>query len=114
MPKIQFMPLKRAFSKVASGDVEMAFGALRNDMPLRYYPDCPVHFSSPDIAVSADLDKNWKGLISLSNKTVAARIGDNYAAYLPANVNYKEYSSLKAMMKMLAAGRVDAVLDLGA
>jgi polar amino acid transport system substrate-binding protein len=60
------------------------------------------------------LEKNfpaWQGPSSLVGKQVGARLFYGFGRFLPEGVHYTEKPKLEGLLKMLAVGRLDAVLD---
>lgn len=108
---VQYLPYKRAISMIEKGEADITAGVNPGDMPDKYLAMEYVEKDSVDMLVKKEFAENWQGLQSLKNKYVVAKIGYNFEDVFEVPVYYKEKAHLFAMMKMLKAGRVDAVLD---
>jgi hypothetical protein len=108
---IQYLPYKRAIYMVEQGEADITTGVNPGDMPDKYLAMEYVEKDTVDMLVKKELAENWQGLKSLKNKYVVAKIGYNFENFFEVPVHYKEKTQLLNMMKMLRAGRVDAVLD---
>ncbi len=109
---IKHMPYKRTLDMVEKGKSDIALGVYSGDMSDdKYLAMKYIEIDEVDLLLKKDLAKGFKDLNSLKGKNVVAKIGYAFDGYFDVPVNYKEKPQLLGMMKMLKAGRVDAVLD---
>ncbi|MDN3578475.1 transporter substrate-binding domain-containing protein [Chitinimonas viridis] len=110
--KISFVPYERARVMLESGSADIlpsTSHSQRNKMPLSaQMTDMDV----VDAAVQASRFPAWQGKASLAGMRVGAQIGYAFTEYAPdIRMDYQEKTSLSAMLEMLAANRLDVVLD---
>ncbi len=108
---IQYVPYKRSLHLVKQGVADITTGVNAGDMEEKFLALEFVEKDSVDMLVKNELAENWQGLKSLKDKNVVAKIGYNFGSVFEVPVHYEEKTQLLGMMKMLGAGRVDAVLD---
>ena len=109
--KIEFLPYARSYMMVMEGKADIVLGIYAGDVPDAQRSTEPIEIDSVDALVKVDVAQNWNGLESLSKKRVMARTDYGFAQDLPQDAQYAEYHSLESMIKMLVAGKIDAVLD---
>lgn len=105
------MPYKRTLLMVEKGLADMTTGVNPGDMPNGFIAGQYLEIDQIDVAITTKIASQWQGLRSLKNKTVVAKVGYAFANAFDVPIHYSEKSSLVAMLRMLGAGRVDAVLD---
>lgn len=106
------LPYSRVIHLVKSGEVDVALGIYATDLPAEYVAsDVVVEQDAVDVVIMPDRFPDWQGLPSLQGKSLVARIDYGFDRFLGPGVKYSETSSLPGMLKMLMAGRVDAVAD---
>ena len=109
--KIKRFPYKRALHNVEHDKADITLGVCQGDMPDKFLAMKYIDIDSVDLLVNKEISDNWQGLKSLKDKKVVAKIGYGFDAFFEVPINYTEKAHLLGMMKMLGAGRVDAVLD---
>ena len=109
--KFKFVPFKRSLRMLESGDADILLGAYPEDVAAVQLAKYPTNSDSIGAVVSKDLAVNWKGLESLTDKVVVAKIAYGFDRYFKTPIKYSEKDKLKSMLQMLKKGRVDAVLD---
>ncbi len=108
---ISHVPYKRALLMVIQGKADLTVGVAPGDMPGKFIVDQYLEVEKVAVVVKRETAARWQGLQSLKNKVVVAKIGYEFSGNFTVPIYYSEKSSLLSMLKMLAAGRVDAVLD---
>lgn len=108
---IQFAPYSRSEFILKSGGADVLPGVYKDVFNVDWYSKYPVYIDIVDAAISHELNESWQGLSSLKGKRVVANTGYNYDSRLDLGAHYYEIGNIDSMIKMLAAGRVDAVLD---
>jgi ABC-type amino acid transport substrate-binding protein len=109
--KFEFVPFKRSLLMLKSGKADILLGAYPDDVPAAYLTKYPTNADSISAALNKELAEKWKGLESLTNKTVVAKNAYAFDRYFKTPIKYAEKNNLNSMLQMLKKGRVDAVLD---
>ncbi|MFC4992344.1 substrate-binding periplasmic protein [Rubritalea tangerina] len=109
--KFEFVPFKRSIMMLQKGEADILLGAYPSNLPAQQLAKFPTDSDSVSAAVSKQLAKNWNGKQSLTHKKIVARTAYGFDRYFSNPITYSEQPNLKAMLKMLKMGRVDAVLD---
>ena len=109
--KIEFLPYARSLMLVMDGKADIVLGIYAGDVPDAQRSADPIEIDSVDALTTPEIAQNWQGLKSFSKKRVMARTDYGFAEVLPADAIYSEYHSLESIVKMLVAGKIDAVLD---
>ncbi|GAK50396.1 hypothetical protein U14_01627 [Candidatus Moduliflexus flocculans] len=109
--KIEFLPYARSLMLAMEGKADIVLGIYDSDVPNTQRSTYPIEIDSVDALTTPDIAQHWKGLESLSGKRVMARTDYGFDEMLPADAIYSEYHSLPSIVKMLVAGKIDAVLD---
>lgn len=109
--EMRFVPFARSLQFAASGQADMALGLYFDDSRQVLFSRLPVAMDVIDAATTTELHNQWRGIESLSEKKVGAYIGYRLKNHLPKRTHLQRFTSLKAMLKMVAIGRLDAVLD---
>ncbi|OUS04729.1 hypothetical protein A9Q81_05510 [Gammaproteobacteria bacterium 42_54_T18] len=105
------LPYARSLEMVKTGKADVVLGVYFGEIPDKHMAAYVVEQDLVDAVVSADVAKSWKGMQTLKGKKVMAKIGYAFDAITDVKMKYTEKVSLANMMKMMAAGRADAVLD---
>ncbi len=109
--KFKIVPYKRSVALINKNKVDIILGAYAQDVPKNSLLSYPIETDFVDVIVGPEIAKNWKGLNSLKNKKVVAKLGYGFEPYLKKPVKYEEKPNLLSMLKMLKKGKIDAVLD---
>lgn len=107
----KIVPYARSLKLVVGQDAHVVLGIYEGEIPDKQVSKWVVERDLVDALVSPSLGKSWSGVDSLAGKNVVAKIGYGFDAITDVKMNYSEKSSLESMVKMLQAGRADAVLD---
>jgi len=105
------VPYARSLEMVKSGKADIVLGIYFGEIPDKHMAAYVVEQDLVDVVVPADMAKSWKGMQMLEGKKVMAKIGYAFDAITDVKMKYTEITSLANMLKMMAAGRTDAVLD---
>jgi polar amino acid transport system substrate-binding protein len=110
--EFRILPYARAMESVQEGRVEITPSVDKGDLDdALLVLDLPVGSDSKDAFVMPDRFPRWNGVESLRGKRVLARLDYGFDQFLPADVQYEEKPNLPGMLKMLTAGRADAIID---
>ena len=105
------LPYARSLEMVKSGKADVVLGVYLGEIPNKHMAAYVVEQDLVDVVVPADIAKSWKGVQMLEGKKVMAKIGYAFDTITDVKMKYTEITSLANMLKMMAAGRADAVLD---
>jgi polar amino acid transport system substrate-binding protein len=106
------VPYPRALDEIRKGKSQITPATYRGDLDDSHTElSIVIEQDSVDAFITEALAADWRGVESLTGKRVVARLDYGYDRFLPAGVLYEEKPYLEGMLKMLALGRVDAVLD---
>ncbi|MCR8922793.1 transporter substrate-binding domain-containing protein [Dasania sp. GY-MA-18] len=108
---VKFVPFQRSIAMVSNGKADMMLGAYKDDKISGHYSARALSAHRVDAALSPDLASNWQGVSSLAGKKVGALKGYALDQYIDVAMEYKEVSKLSSLLKMLDAGRLDAVIS---
>ena len=108
---VSYVPFKRSLVMIEEGKADICLGVYQGDIPDDLLAKHFVENDKVDAVVSKQIAKSWKGLKSLKNRRVVAKIGYGFDVNFTFPIDYSEKINLLSMMKMLKANRVDAVLD---
>ena len=110
--RVRIVPFARAVAMVSRGEAQL--------LPGTNLPGDGLQLSQAvtdrDVVSAAVLRggfPDWQGAESLRGRRVVAQIGFAYQRYTEVPMRYEERHDLKAMLRMMLLGRVDAVLDYG-
>jgi len=109
--EMRFVPFARSLQFAASGQADMALGLYFDESRQVLFSRLPVAMDVIDAATTEELHNQWRGIESLSQKKVGLYMGHRLKNHLPEDTHLQHFTSLKAMLKMVAIGRLDAVLD---
>lgn len=109
--EFKLVPYARSLKMVNGGDAHVVLGIYEGEVPQGQISKWVVEQDLVDVLLSPDLAKSWKGVESLAGKNVVAKIDYSFDTITDVKMNYSEKASIASMVKMLQAGRVDAVLD---
>lgn len=109
--KVRYVPYRRALYLVETGKADITVGVYKGDLAGKYIGKYFVLNDKVDVVVSNEIARNWQSLTSLKDKRIVSKIGYSLNNYINFPIIYRERSSLLNMMRMLQAGRTDAVLD---
>lgn len=107
----RFVPYARSLSMVEGKEADIVLGIYQGDVPDVQRSKYIVERDLVDALVTPALASNWKGVESLASKKVVAKNGYDFNKLTDVSMDYSEKASLPSMVQMLAAGRVDAVMD---
>ncbi len=105
------LPYARSLEMVKTGKADVVLGVYFGEIPDKHMAAYVVEQDLVDVVVSAEMAKSWKGVQMLEGKKVMAKIGYAFDAITDVKMKYSEKTSLANMLKMISAGRADAVLD---
>ncbi|MBV1919559.1 MAG: transporter substrate-binding domain-containing protein [Pseudomonadales bacterium] len=108
---ISVLPYARSLAMVKNGTADMVLGVYFGEIPNKHMAAYVVEQDLVDVVVSSATAKDWKGMVSLEGKAVLAKIGYAFDAITDVKMKYTEKTALANMLKMVSAGRADAVLD---
>ncbi len=108
---IKIVPYARSVQMALNNQAHVVLGIYKEEVPEGQVSKYVVEQDLVDALVSPELNKSWKGAESLAGKSVVAKIDYGFNTITDVKMNYAEKASLENMVKMLKAGRVDAVLD---
>mgnify|MGYP003384344283 CR=1 FL=1 len=108
---VSVLPYARSLAMVKNGTADMVLGVYFGEIPDKHMAAYVVEQDLVDVVVSTATAKAWKGMASLEGKSVLAKIGYAFDAITDVKMKYTEKTSLANMLKMMSAGRADAVLD---
>lgn len=108
---IEFTPYSRALAKLKYGQVDVLLGAYKGQFKDDWYSQYPVENDVVDGLINSQLNEKWQGLKTLKGKKVVAEFGYAFGDFIGIDADYTEMRDVDAMIKMLASGRVDAILD---
>lgn len=108
---IKIMPYARSIAMIMDGNADIALGLYKGEIPDEQISKYVIERDLVDALVTPTLAANWKDVNSLAGKNVVAKIGYEFDAITDVKMDYSEKANLLSMLKMLGAGRVDAVLD---
>lgn len=108
---ITYMPYSRAIQQLQKGKADVLLGTYPGFFDASWYSKYPVEIDTVDALISPQLNKQWQGPQSLQGKNIGAAFGYAYDQVFKLNANYREYRNIDSMLKMLASGRIDAILD---
>lgn len=110
--EVILVPYARAVELVISGQADIVLAVYLDDYGDKLiYSDSIVSIDRLDAIISPALDEQWQGAESLAGKTVVAQTDFRFNQHFDFQMNYFEVPAVENRLKMLAAGRVDAVLD---
>jgi polar amino acid transport system substrate-binding protein len=108
----EIVPFERAKGNLLKGSIDVMPGVYAGDLPDAHVERrLAIEVDALDIFYLPATIPVWRGLDSLAGLRVAARNDYNLDRFLPKTVRYEEYPKVSGMLRMLAHGRVDAVLD---
>ncbi|MCR8921639.1 transporter substrate-binding domain-containing protein [Dasania sp. GY-MA-18] len=107
---VKQVPYARSMEMVATNKADVVLGIYPGEKFTGTYAKHPLNIDIIDAALTPAFASTWVDINSLADKKVGAVRGWGFDAYVPVKMRYKEYSSLKPLLKMLNNGRVDAVL----
>lgn len=99
--KFEFVPFKRSLLMLKSGKADILLGAYPDDVPAAYLTKYPTNADSISAALNKELAEKWKGLESLTNKTVVAKNAYAFDRYFKTPIKYAEKNNLNSMLQML-------------
>jgi polar amino acid transport system substrate-binding protein len=108
--QITYVPFNRGVVMIEGGEADVLLGTYAEDaagLNTAY----PVEIDMVDLAVLNEKAAGLETLDDLTDLTVGARLGYELDEFLVEGTDYKEFRSVNQMFKMLAAGRIDGVLD---
>jgi len=105
------VPYARSLALVKSGKADIVLGIYLGDIPKKHAAAYIVEQDLVDVLLPIATAKAWKGMKTLEGKVVLARISYAYDALTEVKMHYSERASLISMLKMMAVGRADAILD---
>ncbi len=105
------LPYARSLDMVKTGKADIVLGIYFGEIPDKHMAAYVVEQDLVDVVVPVDMAKSWKGMQMLKGKKVMAKIGYAFDTITDVKMKYTEIASLANMLKMMAAGRADAVLD---
>lgn len=108
---LKIMPYARSIAMVTDGNADVVLGLYKGEIPDAQISRYVIERDLVDALVSPALAATWKDVNSLAGKNVVAKIGYEFDAITDVKMDYSEKANLLSMLKMLGAGRVDAVLD---
>jgi len=109
----EVFPYARAVNMVKAGDADFWVGSYLDEEDAALYPE-PQHYFDADTvkaAIPTDKSDRFRGEETLAGQTVGWVRGYAYDQYLDVTVNHEALSELDSGLRMVAAGRVDAVMD---
>ena len=109
--KVKVMPFSHASDALKNGQADVLLGAYANSFDPDWYSNQPVEVDIVDALLTPELYKNCETIHCLEGRRVVAASGYDFDQYLDIKMDYIEVRSVDSMVKMLMAGRVDAVLD---
>ena len=109
--KISVLPYARSLAMVEGGRADIVLGIYRGEIPDKHLAAYVVEQDLVDLLVSGETAKAWRGMQTLEDKVVLAKIGYAFDSITDVKMQYVEKSSLKGMIKMLSVGRATGVLD---
>ena len=108
---VEHMPYSRGMLKLRRGEVDILLGGYKGEFDDAWYAQLPVDIDNIDVAVSKELNAEWRGEESLQGKRIVAAFGNDFDQFYNIDASYMELRDIDAMLKMLMTGRVDAVLN---
>lgn len=105
------VPYARSLALVKSGKADIVLGIYLGDIPKKHAAAYVVEQDLVDVLLPIETAKSWEGMKTLEGKVVLARISYAYDALTDVKMHYSERASLVSMLKMIAVGRADAILD---
>lgn len=105
------VPYERAMHQIESKTADVSASASPGSVEDALYSADVTDLDVIDAAVFKGSFPDWKGIESLKDKTVVAKIGYEFSEYTQIPMRYSEKPNLEGMLQMLLAHRVDAVLD---
>lgn len=107
---VQHMPYPRALVKLSNGEADLLLGAYEGTFEKDWYSLYPVGIDLIDVAMGRELHNQWQGKKSLEGKRIVAMYGYDADVFFDLKADYNEVSSVDSMVKMLMAGRADALI----
>ena len=107
---VHFVPYGRSLVMLSNGEADVVLGVYAGEYPQLWYAKYPVGTDIVDVAISEAVANEWQGLESLKGKRVVMTFGYSTESFMSLSANYSEVRNVESMLKMLAAGRVDAVI----
>ena len=113
----QFLPWPRAYETAKMGDAAGSVGWQRREDRERwfYYSDSPIMVGREVLFYRADRPLDWAKVADLNGKKLAGSIGYYYGSAIEAaeranHLSLERHASETGLLRMLLAGRVDAVI----
>ncbi|MEH6461689.1 substrate-binding periplasmic protein [Chitinimonas sp. JJ19] len=110
--KIRFVPYERARMMLDAGSADILPSTNNLQANKILLSAQMTDMDVVDAAVQGSRFPAWQGKTSLTGMRVGAQIGYAFTEYAPdVRMDYQEKISLSSMLEMLAANRLDVVLD---
>ena len=96
---------------LSDGVADIILGVYDGDLKDALVSALPVELENLVVVLKPERARTWEGLSSLNGLKVGALEGYAFGGRLPAAVDYSEHKSQQGMLRMLKAGRLDAILE---
>ncbi|MBV1920109.1 MAG: transporter substrate-binding domain-containing protein [Pseudomonadales bacterium] len=100
---------KRSVGLLSEGNVHAMMGAYKGEVKGGLYST--LHFDYDEVSALHRKDVQWQGESTLENKDVAWISGYKIAEFLSVPMKVHEYHERKKMIKLLAEGKLDFVIE---